>query len=502
MRLAELLRDLRVVKLFSTGYGAQLPDHDLVVGGIQYDSRKVRRGDLFVAVRGGAVDGHSFIDKAMEGGAVVVVVENDTAVSDSRCAHSGVTKVVVPNSRIALATLSGNFYGHPSRTMKLLGVTGTNGKTTTTHLLKSILDEGGAKAGLIGTIEYRIGDEVLPATHTTPESLELNGLLAKMADHGCTAVAMEVSSHSLVHHRVYGLEFTAGVFTNLSQDHLDFHGNMERYAAAKRILFESLPEEGWAVVNRDDPSADAVAGVTKARRVSYSLRPGADLHVEDLRVGIREMEFSIVHRGGREHLVTGLTGRFNVSNILAACATSAALEIPWPQIREGVRRLGSVPGRFEQIPSPAGWTAIIDYAHTPDALRNCLFAIREILRPEGERKLITVFGCGGDRDAGKRPIMGQVASGLSDITIITSDNTRHEDPLEIIRQVEDGVVPGKKVFREVERRLAVRLGLSMAEEGDVVLVAGKGHERYQVIGDRRLHFDDREEVEAYIRSGQ
>lgn len=500
MHLAELLGDLRAVKLFSTGYGAKPQSHDLLVKGIQYDSRKVRQGDLFVAIRGGAVDGHLFIDNAIQRGAVVVVVEDDGSVSDSRCVHAGVTKVVVPNSRIALATLSGNFYGHPSRKMKLLGVTGTNGKTTTTHLLKSILDRGETKAGLIGTIEYRVGDEALPATHTTPESLELNDLLARMADRGCTSVAMEVSSHSLVQHRVHGLEFTAGVFTNLSQDHLDFHENMERYAAAKRTLFESIPEDGWSVVNMDDPFAVAVTGTTKARQVSYSLRPGADLHAEDIRMGIRGMELSILHRGGRERLVTGLTGRFNVLNILAACATGAALEIPWPDIREGIRQLGSVPGRFEQIPSPIGWTAIVDYAHTPDALQNCLWGIRDILRPEGEGKVIAVFGCGGDRDAGKRPMMGRVVSELSDFTIITSDNPRQEDPLEIIRQVEAGVVPGKGVQREVDRRLAIRLGLSMAGKGDVVLIAGKGHERYQVVGDRRVHFDDREEVETFIRS--
>jgi UDP-N-acetylmuramoyl-L-alanyl-D-glutamate--2,6-diaminopimelate ligase len=455
---------------------------------------------VFVAVRGGAVDGHTFIDNAMQSGGVVVVVEDDGAVSDSRCMDAGVTKVVVPNSRIALATLSGNFYGHPSRRMKVLGVTGTNGKTTTTHLLKSILDEGGEKAGLIGTIEYRFSGEVLQATHTTPESLELNSLLANMADRGCTSVAMEVSSHALVQHRVYGLEFKAGVFTNLSQDHLDFHGNMEQYAGAKRILFDSLSEEGWAVLNGDDAFADTVAGVTKARRVSYGLRPGADLRAEDIQMGVQGMEFSVVHQAKSERLVTGLTGRFNVSNILAACATSAALGIPWPQIREGIRRLDSIPGRFEQIPSPAGWTAIIDYAHTPDALRNSLQAVREILRPEGKGRIITVFGCGGDRDAGKRPIMGRVASGLSDVTIITSDNPRHEDPLQIIREAAAGVVPGAEVHKEADRRQAIRLGLSMAEKGDAVLIAGKGHERYQVIGERRHHFDDREEVEAFIGS--
>jgi len=498
MHLAELLRDVRVVKLFSTGYGVKPQSHDPLVKGIQYDSRKIRQGDLFVAVRGSVVDGHLFIDNAIQRGAVAVVVEDDGAVSDSRCVHAGVTKAVVPNSRVALATLSGNFYGHPSRKLKLLGVTGTNGKTTTTHLLKSILDRREKKAGLIGTIEYRTGDEVLPATHTTPESLELNDLMARMAERGCTSVAMEVSSHSLVHHRVYGLEFTAGVFTNLSQDHLDFHESMERYAAAKRILFESLPEDGWCVVNADDPFAIAVTGTTKARRVSYSLRPGADLHAEDIRMGIRGMELSILHRGGRERLVSGLTGRFNVLNILAACATGAALEIPWSDIREGIRTLKSVPGRFEQISSPVGWTAIIDYAHTPDALQNCLEAIHEILRPEGGGKLITIFGCGGDRDAGKRPTMGRVVSGLSDFTVITSDNPRHEDPLEIIRQVEAGLVPGRMVQTEADRRLAIRLGLSMAGKGDVVLIAGKGHERYQVVGDRRFHFDDREEVEAFI----
>jgi UDP-N-acetylmuramoyl-L-alanyl-D-glutamate--2,6-diaminopimelate ligase len=502
MYLTDLLCDVRVVKLFSAGYGETPQTRDASVRSIQYDSRKIRRGDLFVAIRGATVDGHSFIDKAIQNGAKVLLVEDDSALPDSRCMHAGVTKIVVPNSRVALATLSGNYFDRPSRKLILVGITGTNGKTTTAHLLQSVMEEDGAPAGLIGTIEYTVGDDTYPATHTTPESLELNGLLATMVERGCTRVAMEVSSHSLVQHRVSGLEFSAGVFTNLTQDHLDFHGNMDRYAAAKRILFDNLTEDAWAISNADDPYAGSVTGTTRARQMRYGLHSGVDVRAEDVRMSMRGMELSIICRGKKDRLATGLTGRFNVSNILAACAAGSALGVPWAKIREGIQRLRSIRGRFEQIPSPSGWTAVLDYAHTPDALLNCLQAIREIVPIEGEGKVITVFGCGGDRDAGKRPIMGRVASGLSDLTIITSDNPRHEDPEEIIRQAEAGVVLGKTVFTEVDRRQAIRRGLSAAAQGDVVLIAGKGHEPYQVIGDKKLHFDDREEIEAFIKSDQ
>ncbi len=499
MRLAELIEGVRIVKLFSLSFGRMVLTQDVTVSGIQYDSRKVRRGDVFVAIRGTAVDGHRFIADAINRGAIVVVVEDDAAVPESLFMHAGVIKILVEDSRRALAQMAATFFGHPSRRLMLVGVTGTNGKTTTTHLIRSVLEAGGMRVGLIGTIEYLIGDERITATHTTPESLELNMLLAKMADRGCTAAVMEVSSHSLAMNRVYGLEFHAAVFTNLTQDHLDFHGTMEAYFAAKKILFDTLPAGSWAIVNSDDAAGTRIAAGTQAQVVTYGLGDAVTVSAVDTTMNVRGMTLTLRHGRSRQPVRSALTGRFNLSNILAACATGVALKIPDARIAEGVASVRQVRGRFEQIVSPKGWTAIVDYAHTPDALENCLRTIRELIPPGGGPRVITVFGCGGNRDRGKRPIMGGIASGMSDLTFVTSDNPRNEDPGAIIDEILKGVLPGKAVHREPDRRTAIRAALREAHPGDVVLIAGKGHENYQVIGESRTHFDDREEVEAFIR---
>jgi len=499
MFLSQLLEGVRVTKLFAIQYGKMLPTQETQVAGIQYDSRKVRQGDLFVAIPGTAVDGHRFIDGAVANGAAVVVVQDDAARPDMFFVHTGIVKVVVPDARKALARMADNFYGHPSRRLRLIGVTGTNGKTTTTHLIKSILEAGGETVGLIGTIEYTIGGQVIPATHTTPESLDLNELLSRMAGGGCTSVVMEVSSHALALSRVEALEFQVGVFTNLTQDHLDFHGTMEEYYRAKKLLFDSLPAGAFAVTNADDPRGEEIIRDTRARRLSYGLQKAADMSAQGVDLAISGTRFVIVNGGRRTAVDSPLTGRFNVSNILAAYGTGVALGLPEDQIVRGVRALTAVRGRFEQIASPAGWTAIVDYAHTPDALENCLHAIRDVLTASGAGRIITVFGCGGNRDTGKRPVMGRIASELSDVVIVTSDNPRREDPQAIIDQITAGILPGPEVYPEVLRRDAIRLGLSMARRGDVVLIAGKGHETYQVIGETKTHFDDREEVETVIR---
>jgi UDP-N-acetylmuramoyl-L-alanyl-D-glutamate--2,6-diaminopimelate ligase len=498
MVLARLLEGIRVSKLFAMTYGKTIQQQDIDIRTVQYDSRKVQRGDLFVAICGTVVDGHAFIERAIENGAVAVVLERDDAVHDSLFLHTGVMKIVVPDSRKALALLAAAMNGHPSRQMRLIGVTGTNGKTTTTHLLKAILEAAGATVGLVGTIEYKIGDRIVPATHTTPESLELSTLLADMVSAGCTAAVMEVSSHALVMDRVYGLEFDAGVFTNLTQDHLDFHGTMEQYFRAKKILFDGLQPGAKAVTNADDSYGTAIVASTRAQTIRYGATMQTDVRVTDIKMGIEGVACTVMEGTRAEHITSTLTGRFNVANILAACATGVALGIPWNAIQKGIRKVTTVRGRFEKVRSPAGWTAIVDYAHTPDALENCLRTIREVLPPDRGGKVITVFGCGGDRDAGKRPIMGRIASALSDVVIITSDNPRTEDPSVIVRQILMGVKPEKSVFTEVDRRAAIRMSLTQARPGDVVLVAGKGHEDYQVIGTNKTHFDDREEIEAFI----
>jgi UDP-N-acetylmuramoyl-L-alanyl-D-glutamate--2,6-diaminopimelate ligase len=495
--LSELLNGVRVTKLFEMQYGRTVVSQDIQIGSVQYDSRKVLRGDMFVAMRGTAADGHTFIDNAIGRGAAVVVLEDDAVRSDSSFLHANVAKVVVPDSREALARIASNYYGAPAVRLRPIGVTGTNGKTTTTYLLRSILEAAGERAGLLGTIDYLIGDEVIPASHTTPESLEMQSLLSRMVQAGCTTAVMEVSSHALVQHRVEGIPFRAGVFTNLTQDHLDYHGTMEEYCAAKRKLFTMLEPGACAIINGDDPSGPMVAEGTRARIVRYGMHEGADVRATDVQVTVHGLRCTIIHRGRKAPIRSALTGRFNVANILAAFAAGSALDLKDEEIVRGIEQLRAVRGRFEQIVSPAGWTAIIDYAHTPDALENCLRTVREIL--PRQQKVITVFGCGGNRDAGKRPIMGRIAAAMSDRVIVTSDNPRKEDPETIIKQIVEGVQGPAHVDIEPDRRKAIILGLEGARAGDVVLIAGKGHETYQVLGETRHHFDDREEVENFIR---
>jgi UDP-N-acetylmuramoyl-L-alanyl-D-glutamate--2,6-diaminopimelate ligase len=498
MTLSKVLDGVPVIKMFQTMYGKMVVTHDVEVAGIRYDSRKVTRGDLFVALRGLVVDGQTFIPQAIANGAKVVVLEDDAAFADSYFMHAGVVKVVVADARKALALLAANFYNHPAKKLSLVGVTGTNGKTTTTHLIKAILERAGGKVGLIGTIAYMVGDRRLPATHTTPESLELNELLAGMVAQGCSAAVMEVSSHSLALHRVHGLQFRVGAFTNLTQDHLDFHGTMDRYVEAKQMLFDGLDGSAYAVVNADDDSAKKMVARSQSHVLTYGTSPQADVRAENITLGVRGSEFTVQYGGAAMRVVSPLTGRFNVANMLAAFSTGLALGIDRSVIAEGIGSLPSVRGRFEQIASPAGWTAIVDYAHTPDALENCLKTIHDVLPSSKRGRIITVFGCGGNRDRGKRPQMGRIASELSDITVITSDNPRNEDPGMIIQEIRAGVRANTDVRVESDRHAAIALALGLAQPGDVVLVAGKGHEDYQVVGTIKHHFDDREEIERFI----
>jgi UDP-N-acetylmuramoyl-L-alanyl-D-glutamate--2,6-diaminopimelate ligase len=499
MKLGDLLAGVQVSKMFETTYGHSAITHEVHVHQLQYDSRKIQRGDCFVAIRGSGTDGHRFIELAIGNGAAVVVLEQDAALSDYYFLHSGVAKVVVPDSRKALAVMSANYYNHPSRALTMVGVTGTNGKTTTTHLIKAILEAAGQRVGLLGTIEYRIGDEVIPASHTTPESLELNELLSRMAKLGCQSVSMEVSSHALHQSRVYGLNFDAAVFTNLTQDHLDYHGTMEEYFRAKRILFENLKSDAVAITNADDAWGMQIAGSSPARTFSYGVAEHADIRAADIRLSIEGSSFTLWFKNQQTTMTTPLVGRFNVYNVLAAYSTGLALGHSPETLEQGIRSVNSVRGRFERIASPKGWTAIIDYAHTPDALEKCLRTIHDVLPREGRGRIITVFGAGGDRDRTKRPLMGSVAGQWSDIIIVTSDNPRTEKPQGIIDEIVAGIPRGAQVTKEIDRRAAIHSALRQARSGDVVLIAGKGHEDYQVIGNEKIHFSDREIVEELIR---
>jgi UDP-N-acetylmuramoyl-L-alanyl-D-glutamate--2,6-diaminopimelate ligase len=499
MTLSKLLDGVPVIKMFQTMYGKMVVTHEVEVRGLQYDSRKVEREQLFVALRGTTTDGHKFIDRAIAKGAKVIVLEDDSAMPDSFFMHAGVVKVVVSDSRKALSLLAANFYGLPSRKLRLVGVTGTNGKTTTAHLIKSILETSGERVGLIGTIEYIIGDEAVPATHTTPESLELHQLFAKMVAKGCSAAVMEVSSHSLTMHRVYGLDFSVGVFTNLTQDHLDFHGSMDQYFEAKQLLFDGMTSSSFAILNSDDSYGARIAERSKAKKLTYGISSQADIQAKAVELSVRGATFEVERDGVSVTVSSSLTGQFNVSNILAAYSAGVVLGVDQQKITDGIRQLKAVRGRFEQIISPKGWTAIVDYAHTPDALENCLKTIHDVLPKGGDGRVITVFGCGGDRDRGKRPKMARIATELSDIIVITSDNPRNEDPQVIIDEIFTGAVKGKEVRTEIDRRKAITMALDLARAGDVVLVAGKGHEDYQIVGETKHHFDDREEIERFIQ---
>lgn len=482
---------LGAVEVLSTG-----GDQNVTVAGIAYDSRQVQPGFLFVAIKGFKSDGHEYIQESLARGAAAVVVERGEGLLP------GVSWAMVPDSRLALALMSARFFGTPSTRLKMIGVTGTNGKTTTTNLIASILNSAGWKVGLIGTIQNRIGNRVLPVKNTTPESTDLQALLGEMAAEGVDACIMEVSSHALALRRVDGCEFDVVVFTNLTQDHLDFHRDMEEYRAAKKRLFGSLSRSSvktpeYAVLNADDSAAPDLIENFRGTVFTYGIKNPADVRAHDIQVTAGGSSFSISGRWGCRRLSLKMTGFFNVYNALAAYSTAAALGLPAAAIKSALEAAPGVPGRFELVEEGQDFTVIVDYAHTPDGLENILKTARDI----AGGRLITVFGCGGDRDRGKRSQMGAIAAGYSDFTVITSDNPRTEDPLLIIQEIEQGLKSGpvaKKYLLEPDRRQAIRLAVGMAGTGDVVVIAGKGHEAFQIVGRERLPFDDRLEAVAAL----
>ncbi len=460
--------------------------------GVTHDSRHAGPGWIFVGLRGLKTDGAAFAPEAIAAGAAAIVADHGPgAPGQGGIEGADIPWIVVEDARQALALLSAEFYGHPSRRMQVVGITGTNGKTTTSYMLNAVFEEAGIRCGLMGTVTYRIGTREVEATRTTPEAPDVQGMLRQMVDEGCGACVMEVSSHALALRRVDGTQFAAGVFTNLTRDHLDFHSDMENYFAAKRRLFEMLPAGAPAVVNLDDPRGPALADAVNTP-VTYAINRAADVSPGPLSFSLGGLTFDARTPQGVIHVRSRLVGRPNVYNILAATATATALGVPLDAIERGLDRLGGVPGRFE-VASGADddITVIVDYAHTDDALRNLL----ETARPLAERRLITVFGCGGDRDRSKRPLMGMVVARLSDVVVITSDNPRSEDPVRVIEDAKRGAQPevrsgAPELLTVVDRREAIREAVRRARPGDVVLVAGKGHEKYQEIGGRVMPFDD------------
>jgi UDP-N-acetylmuramoyl-L-alanyl-D-glutamate--2,6-diaminopimelate ligase len=460
-----------------------------VVSGVSYDSRTVKRGDVFVALKGQHADGSAFARQAIERGAAAIVSE--------QAAPEGVQIpwAVVDDARLALALVAAALYHHPSSEMQVIGITGTNGKTTTAYLLASIFEAAKIRCGILGTVAYRVGpgeEDVREAARTTPEAPDVQALLREMVDRGCGACAMEVSSHALSLRRVDGMTFAAAVFTNLTRDHLDFHADMEAYFQAKRRLFEMLPGDAPSLLNVDDPRGAALVDVGR-RPVTYGITRPADIRPGPLSFTLEGLQFEVRTPRGTLRIRSKLVGRPNVYNILAAVSTATALGLPFDAIERGVQALEGVPGRFQVVSGAKDEvTVVVDYAHTDDALRNLL----ETARPLARGRLITVFGCGGDRDRTKRPLMGMVAGRLSDLLVITSDNPRSEDPNRIIEEIQRGITAdtrrdsAQRLLTIVDRGAAISKAIEVAKPGDLVLIAGKGHEKYQVIGDRTLPFDD------------
>ena len=486
MTVGDLLRALdRVPGLVRSPLPGNDAALDVQCSGVTHDSRRVGRGAIFVALVGLKANGAVFAPQAIAAGAAAIVSESP-APSDAT-----VPWIVVNEARLALAWLSAEFFAHPSREMSVVGITGTNGKTTTSFLVSAILDAAGIPCGLMGTVTYRIGDRAFDATRTTPEAPELQTFMRDMVAGGCGACVMEVSSHALALRRVDGIRFAAAVFTNLTRDHLDFHGGMEDYFAAKRRLFEMLPDHAPALINTDDPRGASLVEIVK-RPVTYGINKAADVSPGPLSFSLSGLDFEARTPRGVVHVRSKLVGKPNVYNILAAVGTALELGVPIGAVEDGLQRLPGVPGRFEVVSSAADdVTVVVDYAHTDDALRNLL----ETARPMATRRLITVFGAGGDRDRTKRPLMGMVAARLSDVVLITSDNPRGEDPERIIEEVKRGADAETRnskaaVVTDVDRREAILHAVRDAGAGDVVLIAGKGHETVQIIGGESRPFSD------------
>ena len=483
MKLKELLKDIPVV--------AVVGSEDIEITGVNIDSRRIKEGHLFVAMKGTQVDGHKFVPKAIELGAKAVLCED---MPEQKA--EGVTYVQVESTEDAVGKVATTFHGNPSTKLKLVGVTGTNGKTTIATLLYNMFTKMGHKCGLLSTVCNYIVDEAIPADHTTPDPIELNALLDRMVQAGCEYAFMECSSHAIAQKRIGGLTFAGGIFTNLTRDHLDYHKTFENYRNAKKAFFDSLPKTAFAITNADDKNGMVMVQNTKATVKTYSTRS-----VADFKARIIECHFEGMYLEMDGHEVgVQFIGKFNVSNLLAVYGAAVMLGKSPEDVLVVMSTLHSVSGRLEPIHSPEGYTAVVDYAHTPDALENVLNAIHEVL--DGKGHVITVCGAGGNRDKGKRPLMAQEAVKQSDKVIITSDNPRFEEPQDIINDMLAGLNAQqmKKVISIVDRREAIRTACMMAQKGDVILIAGKGHENYQEVKGVKHHFDDHEVVKECFKN--
>lgn len=483
MKLEELLKDIEIVE--SKG------SLDVKVSDIVTDSRKAKEDALFIALSGVQVDGHAYVDNALELGAKVIVYQNDIDTS-----KDGITYIRVKDGADAAGKIATMWYEDPSDKIKLVGVTGTNGKTTVATLLYNMFRKLGYKAGLLSTVANYVDDKEIPATHTTPDPLSLNKLLHEMVDAGCEYVFMEVSSHAIHQKRISGLKFDGAIFTNLTQDHLDYHGTMAEYLKAKKMFFDNLPASAFAITNIDDKNGAVMLQNTKAKKYTYAVKTLADYKA---RIHEKHFDGTSIEINNKE-LVVQFVGVFNVYNLLAVYGATELLGQKSEEILLAMSTLKPVSGRFQTLRSPEGYTAIVDYAHTPDALTNVLDSIHEVL--EGEGRVITVVGCGGNRDKTKRPIMAQEAAKLSDQVILTSDNPRYEEPMAIINDMADGLKRDqlKKTLMIEDRRQAIRTACTLAKVGDVILVAGKGHEDYQDVKGVKHHFNDKEELLALFNA--
>lgn len=477
--------------LYKAGLEEIIGTTNVAVSSVTFDSRKIKKDCLFVAVRGTSVDGHKFIEQAIEGGALAIVCEE---LPENR--HENITYVRVKDSHYALGIIASNFYDNPSQKLKLVGVTGTNGKTTTVTLLYNLFKSLGYTVGLLSTVRNKIQNEEVPATHTTPDAIALNELLSKMVEKGCQYAFMEVSSHAVVQHRVSGITFAGGVFTNITHDHLDYHKTFDEYIKAKKMFFDHLPEEAFALTNKDDANGKVMLQNTKANKVTYAIKSPAD---HKCRIIENHLNGLLLNIDGKEVWVK-LIGSFNAYNVLAVYTTALLLKQDPVNILTALSTLNAPEGRFQYLKSENGIIGIVDYAHTPDALKNVLETIKGIRT--GNEQVITLVGCGGDRDAAKRPVMAKIACQYSNKIILTSDNPRSEDPEEILNQMQKGIDPVdmKKTLRISDRREAIKTACSLAKQGDIILVAGKGHEKYQEIKGVKHPFDDYEILKEILKA--
>ena len=481
MLLSDILQDIEY-SLVPSGAGLEITR-------VTDNSRAVRPGDMFIALRGYTVDGYRFIDEAAAKGAGAIVSEKDFQ------AQGGMVKVLVGDTRTAFPVIADNFFGHPSQKLKVIGVTGTNGKTTITYIIESILKKAGIEPSVIGTISYRIGGRTVQAKNTTPGALELQAMLAEIVRSTGHYAVMEVSSHALDQHRVDTIAYDAAIFTNITPEHLDYHKTLDGYFSAKAKIFDRLKEGGIAILNADDKKVASLKSSLNKKVLTYGINEKADMSAKNIRLSIDDSHFDIATPGGSLNITTRLIGRHNISNLLAATSACYVLGIGSKFIKEGIEAMTFVPGRLEPVVSGQPFKVFVDFAHTEDALNNTLSLLREV----SKAKIITVFGCGGDRGREKRPLMGKTACRLSDHVIVTSDNPRSEDLSRIIDEIVKGVKGGYSNYEILpDRRDAIDKALSLAKVGSIVVIAGKGHENYQIIGDKTFPFDDREVVKEIL----